>query len=176
MKIQLREEREEDLPIVKALIEKAFDGLPFSDGTEGRMVERIHKAPYFIPELSIVAICDDQIVGHILFTPVKIKGEHTDVTSLALAPMSVLPGYQKQGIGKALIKEGIKVATKLNFDSIVVLGHAEYYPKFGFRNASHYGVLCPLDVPDDYFMVLELNPGSLNDVFGMVVYPEEFFE
>lgn len=176
MDLLIRKETPEDYSDVKVLIEKAFRGLSFSNGSEGRMVERIRKTAYFIPELSLIAIHNNQIVGHILFSPIHIKGEKASFPSLALSPLSVLPEYQKMGIGKALIEEGLIKAKKLNFESVIVMGHSEYYPRFGFHKASDFGILCPLDVPDEYFMALELKPDSLQKVSGMVSYPEEFFE
>ena len=96
--------------------------------------------------------------------------------SLALAPMAVIPEFQKQGIGTKLIKKGIEQAKELGFDSIVVLGHKEYYPKFGFIRASNWSIKCPFEVPDEAFMAIELTERAFEDKAGTVKYPDEFME
>ncbi|WP_455367207.1 GNAT family N-acetyltransferase, partial [[Eubacterium] cellulosolvens] len=115
------------------------------------------------------------IVGHILFSKIKIRGEK-DHETLALAPMAVLPKFQKQGIGGKLIREGLNKARELGFDSVIVLGHNEYYPRFGFERASKWNITCPFEVPDEAFMAIELNPGALSVKAGIVEYPKEFSE
>ncbi|WP_262429174.1 GNAT family N-acetyltransferase [Paratissierella segnis] len=95
---------------------------------------------------------------------------------MALAPVSVLPEYQDRGIGTNLINKSINIAKKLGYKSVIVLGHENYYPRFGFKPASKWGIKAPFDVPDESFMALELNDGSLDGVTGTVVYAKEFFE
>ena len=90
--------------------------------------------------------------------------------------MAVLPEYQKSGIGKKLMNKAIERARELGYKSIVVLGHEKYYPKFGFEKASKYGVKAPFEVPDEAYMILELLPGGLNGVSGIVEYSKAFFE
>lgn len=116
------------------------------------------------------------MVGHILFTKVFIQSEGVNKESLALAPMAVLPGMQREGIGKQLIKSGLEKAGNLNYESVIVLGHAEYYPYFGFKPASGYGITAPWKVPDEVFMVLELEENTLSGVQGLVNYAQAFME
>jgi predicted N-acetyltransferase YhbS len=95
---------------------------------------------------------------------------------LALAPVSVVPEHQNKGIGSALISESLKIAKEIGFKSVIVLGHDKYYPRFGFKPASTWGIKAPFDVPDEFFMALELGDGALEDISGTVVYSKEFFE
>jgi len=148
--------------------------LAFCQKNEGQLILRLRGTKKFIPELSLVAEIDSRIVGHILFYPIQIKGDDQVFPSLALAPMAVLPEFQKQGIGSQLVREGLKRARKLGFKSVIVLGHAAYYPRFGFEPASRWGVQPPFEVPDDVFMALELVKDGLKDIQGRVEYPPEF--
>jgi len=149
--------------------------LAFQQENESKLIEKIRKGENFVPELSLVAEIDDEIVGHILFSKINIIGDAI-FESLALAPMAVIPEFQKQGIGGKLIKKGIEKAKELGFDSIIVLGHKEYYPKFGFQKASKWGIKCPFDVPDEVFMAIELANKALENKAGTVKYPKEFME
>lgn len=170
----LRTERPEDYDQVEELIRLAFEKEEMSDHQEHDLVRRLREAPDFIPELSLVCEVDDQLVGHILFTKIKIVADHQITDSLALAPVSVLPKYQNRGIGSKLIEEGHRRALALGFNSIVVLGHAAYYPKFGYQKSSTYGIQLPFEVPDENSMIIELKPGSLKCQSAKVVYPEAF--
>jgi len=150
--------------------------LAFGQKNEGQLILRLRGTKKFIPGLSLVAEIEGRLVGHILFYPIEIRSEGKVFPSLALAPMAVLPEYQKQGIGSRLVKEGLKKARKLGFKSVIVLGHAAYYPRFGFEPASRWGIRPPFEVPDDVFMALELVREGLKGVQGVVVYPPEFSE
>jgi len=134
MKITIREEKEDDYKNVYNVNRMAFQ-----QEDEGKLIERIRKSKNFIPGLSLVALVDGDIVGHILFSKIKIIGNSVFET-LALAPMAVIPELQKQGVGERLIHRGIEKAKEMGFDSIIVLGHADYYPKFGFRRASTWSI------------------------------------
>jgi Predicted acetyltransferase len=149
--------------------------LAFQQEDESKLIEKIRKGENFIPKLSIVAEIDNRIVGHILFSKIKIIGD-SDYESLALAPMAVIPEFQRRGVGSELIKNGLDKAKKLGFDSIIVLGHKEYYPKFGFQRASKWGIKCPFEVPDEVFMAIELTEKALEGKAGTVEYPDEFNE
>ena len=149
--------------------------LAFQQENEGKLIAKIRKSENFIPELSIVAELDNRIVGHILFSKIKIAGD-SDYESLALAPMAVIPEFQKKRIGSELIKKGMDKAKELGFDSIIVLGHKEYYPKFGFQRASKWDIKCPFEVPDEVFMAIELTEKALEGKAGTVKYPDEFNE
>lgn len=170
MDIKIRKEEEKDYKKVYEV-----HRLAFQRENESKLIEKIRKGENFVPELSLVAEIGNEIVGHILFSKIKIIGNSV-FESLALAPMAVIPKFQKQGIGGKLIKKGFEKAKRLGFDSIIVLGHKEYYPKFGFQRASKWSIKCPFEVPDEVFMAIELTKKALERKAGTVKYPEEFME
>ncbi|UZR97512.1 GNAT family N-acetyltransferase [Chondrinema litorale] len=174
MKIVIRQEISEDHKAVFELIEKAFKDEAYSDHTEQFLVERLRKSKAFVPALSILTEVDNKIVGHILLTKVKIKNGDEEFDSLALAPVSVLPDYQRKGVGKKLIEQAHQKAKELGFQSVLVLGHEEYYPKFGYQQANNFGIKFPFDVPAKNCMAIELIQNGLSGVSGTVEYPVEF--
>ncbi|MHC1775411.1 MAG: GNAT family N-acetyltransferase [Lentimicrobium sp.] len=151
-----------------------LNDLAFGQPGEGKLVEALRTNPLFIKGLSLVAIINGQVVGHILFFPVLIRSNNKVFRSLVLAPMSVLPGFQGKGIGSALVYAGLDEATAGKFDSVVVLGSWDYYTRFGFKPACGFGIVPPFEAPDDVFFALELRPDGLSGVNGMVEYPGEF--
>ncbi len=173
--LKIRQEVPSDYDAVIALTAKAFETMPFSEGDEDKLVDRLRKAPTFIPELSLVAELDNQLVGHILFTPMVIDNGQQQFKSLVLGPVSVLPEFQKQGIGGQLIVAGHQKARDLGFQSVILIGHPEYYPRFGYKKASTWGIKTLIPLPsDDVFMAVELTENALSGVSGMVVFPPEF--
>jgi putative acetyltransferase len=121
--------------------------------------------------LSLVATLNDRVVGHIMYSPVSVGG---NVTGAALGPMAVLPEYQRQGIGSKLIEAGNQKLKDAGCPFIIVVGHADYYPRFGFRPASEYGIKCEWDVPNDVFMLLVLDEAKMKNVSGLAKYRHEF--
>lgn len=132
----------------------------------------------FIPELSLIALEKDntKIVGHNLLSQIKINNNNQVAESLALAPVSVLPDYQNKGICKLLVQEALEEAKKLGYHSVIVLGHPEYYPEFGFKKASLWGIKAPFEVPEEALMAIELHENALDKVSGVIEYPNIFFE
>ncbi len=169
MKIDIRQETSNDFDAVEVLLISAF-----GKEDEARLVTKLRHSEAFIPALSLVAEVDNRILGYILLTKVKVKNVDNEYDSLALAPVAIVPEYQKQGIGSQLIIEGLKRAKALGNDSVIVWGHKEYYPKFGFKPALDYDILCPLPTHQDYLMALALKPDGLKNVSGKVIYPKEF--
>jgi len=169
MNIQIRPEHKNDYSSISMI-----NDLAFGQETEGILIEKLRKKKDFIKELSLVACMGNEIVGHILFSKIVIKNNEEEFPSLALAPMSVLPELQGLGIGSQIIKKGLQKAAKLGFESVIVLGHDKYYPRFGFSPASSFQITCPYEAPDANFMALELKKGSLDQISGCVVYPKEF--
>ena len=174
--LTIREEEIKDYNEVEKVVEESFKTAEFSDKDEHNLVRRLRKSSEFVKELSLIAEDENKILGYVLLTKALIKGESTSYETLALAPLAVLPEYQKSGIGKNLMNKAIERARELGYKSIVVLGHENYYPKFGFEKASKYGVKAPFEVPDEAYMILELLPGGLNGVSGIVEYSKAFFE
>ncbi len=175
MNMLIRQEIPEDFESVYRLVEVAFRDMPFATHHEQDLVVRLRKSEAFVPELSLVAVADRKIVGHILFTKIAIKAEEKMHVSLMLAPLSVLPEMQGKGIGSRLILEGHGIARALGFASVILVGHPQYYPRFGYLRAGGFGIRLPINVPEEAFMARELAEKALADVRGMVEFPGEFF-
>ena len=120
--------------------------------------------------------CNDncEILGHIAFSPVRIGAATSGNAALALAPMAMHPRVQRQGIGSRLVTAGLAQATALGAPLVIVLGHPEFYPRFGFVPASPLGILCPFEAPPEAFMVRELKPGAIAAHHGTVRYHPAF--
>ena len=174
MTLIIRPETPADYARIYEITEAAFRDLDVSDHTEQDLVNRLRDSAAYIPELALVAELNGEVVGHILFTRASIVGSDRSWETLVLAPVSVAPPHQKCGIGGRLIRAGIQIAREMGFDSINLVGHAEYYPRFGFVRASRYNIRVPFDVPDDVFLIQELRPGALNGVSGVIHYAPEF--
>ncbi|MDV2991132.1 MAG: N-acetyltransferase Eis [Chroococcidiopsis sp. SAG 2025] len=148
--------------------------LAFGREDEARLVDNVRQLANFNPKLSLVAIEGDRLVGHILFSEIAIVSPQGEVTALALAPLAVLPQFQNQGIGSQLVRAGLKQCQILGYKIVIVLGHPNFYSRFGFAPAINKGLRSPFSVPDEIFMVLELVPGALIGVSGMVTYSSPF--
>ena len=172
--VEIRQELAGDWKRVEEVVEAAFRGEEMSDGTEQLLVARLRGSAAFVPDLSLVAEVEGQIVGHVLVTRIVVREGEQAHGSLALAPVSVEPEWQGRGIGGRLIEAAHEVARKMGFGSVVLLGHAGYYPRFGYRKAIDFGIRLPFEVPDENCMAVELTPGALDGVSGMVEYPPEF--
>ena len=165
----IREEQSDDVAAIRRVILEAFDG-----PAEADLVDKLRANGKFA--LSLVAELDGQVVGHILFTEVAIEDAEPCPRALGLAPLAVLSQFQRRGVGSALMRRSLERCREMGHDAIVVVGHAEYYPKFGFLPASRYGLRCEYEVPEDVFMALELRAGALQGIEGLVRYQTEFGE
>lgn len=165
--IVVRTEKTEDHESVRRVNELAF-----GRRNEADLVEALRENAR--PSVSLVAVVDEQVVGHIFFSPVSIETETDTFTAMGLAPMAVLPSHQNQGIGSQLVRVGLKECQRIGEDIVVVLGHPNYYPRFGFVPASLKGLRSEYDVPDEVFMVAELKPDALAGRSGLVKYHPEF--
>jgi len=166
--INIRLERPEDVPQVRGIHERAF-----RQPTEADAVDRLRQA---CPDaLSLVAEDDGRIVGHILFTPVVIESPKRKVQGMGLAPMAVLPVCQRQGIGSKLVEHCLKILRERGCPFVIVLGHPEYYPRFGFVPASTYKIISQWEnVPDESFMIIVFDEEILQGVSGVARYRDEF--
>jgi putative acetyltransferase len=162
-RIQIRQERPDDATAVREVNRRAF-----GQDLEGQIVDALRSNGGVL--LSLVATLDSRVVGHILYSPATIG----DVTGAALGPMAILPEHQRHGIGSRLIEAGNGRLKADGCPFIIVVGHAEYYPRFGFRPANTYGVRCEWDVPDDVFMVAVLDEAKMHGVRGTATYRPEF--
>jgi putative acetyltransferase len=166
--ISIRNETGPDVAAVASVNRAAF-GRP----EEAALVDAIRGAPGAV---SLVAVDGNTVVGHILFTPVTIEQMDAGMRAAGLAPMAVAPERQRQGIGSRLVVSGLDACRAAGYDLVVVLGHPEFYPKFGFVTAASAGLRCEYDVPSEAFMVAELRRGSLARAGGLVQYLPEFSE
>lgn len=163
----IRAESKADYPAIRLVNELAFDRT-----NEADLVDALRA--YVSPLISLVAVEDDQVVGHILFSPVLIESESSGFTAMGLGPMSVLPEHQNCGIGSSLVQEGLKECTRIGHQIVFVVGHPEYYPRFGFISAKQNGFSCEFAVPDEVFMVAELKLGAMSGWRGLVKYHPAF--
>lgn len=164
--LKIRPEQSHDLNAVCLVNERAFGGREEAD-----IVKGLHRAKADV--VSLVAEVGPKVVGHILFSPVEVE-QANGKRVVGLAPMAVAPDHQRQGIGNQLVREGLARCRAAGIDGVVVLGHAEYYPPFGFVPAVRFGLRCEYDVPADVFMAIELTPGALRGVSGLVRYHAAF--
>jgi putative acetyltransferase len=162
--IEIREERSDDVMAVRDLNRRAF-----GQDQESNIVDALRANGAAL--LSLVATVNDQVVGHIMYSPVSVGGK---AEGAALGPMAVVPEFQRQGIGSKLIEAGNRKLKDSGCPFILVVGHADYYPRFGFRPASEHGIQCEWDVPDDVFMLLVLDEPKMESVTGLAKYRHEF--
>jgi putative acetyltransferase len=162
--IEIREERPDDMAAVRDLNRRAF-----GQDQESNIVDSLRADGAAL--LSLVATLNDRVVGHIMYSPAIIAG---NVTGAALGPMAVVPECQRQGIGSKLVEAGNRKLKDSGCPFILVVGHADYYPRFGFRPASAHGIKCEWDVPDDVFMLLVLDEAKMEGVSGLANYRHEF--
>ena len=146
--------------------------LAFAGPTEACLVDRLRGSP---GSISLVATDAGGVVGHILFTAARIIGAGADVRVSGLGPMAVSPSRQRNGIGSELVWHGLEACRIVGYAAVVVVGHPEYYPRFGFRRGSDFGLSCQFEVPDEVFMAAELHAGALSGG-GEVRYAPEFSE
>lgn len=151
----IRDERSDDVATISRIHEDAFE-----TQAEARLVELLRNE--LAVRVSLVAQLGGAVVGHVLFTPVTLAGR-ADPLVLALGPVAVASSYRRQGIGQQLCRSGIQRCRELGVAGVVVLGHPEYYPRFGFVPSTRFGVDSDYDVPPEVFMALELTPGAFAD-------------
>jgi len=166
MVIEIRTEKSEDCAAIQRINEAAFGG-----SKEANLVEMLRQADKVC--LSLVAIQHGQPVGHILFSPVTIADTRDDFPAIGLAPLAVLPPFQRMGIGSKLVRQGLLDCKREGYRVVVVLGDPHYYARFGFLRASDH------QLDNEYhayeaFMALELQDGALQEVRGLVKYAPEF--
>ncbi len=165
--ITFRRERPEDEAGIRRVNEEAF-----SQPGEADLVDALRRRDAC--RVSLVADENGLIIGHILFTPVTIEETKPAPDAVGLAPLAVLPPYQRKGIGANLIRLGLEECRKDGGEIAVVLGHPTYYPCFGFQPAHLFGIRCEFEVPEEAFMVLPLREGELDGRGGFVRYLPEF--
>jgi putative acetyltransferase len=164
--MRIRPETAADRAAVRAVNVAAFD-----TALEADLVETLRGKG--VPLISLVAEVAGEVVGHILFSPVSLEG-HSHLSVMGLGPMAVAPQHQRKGVGTALVSEGLDAARRVGCHAVVVIGHAHYYPRFGFVPASRHALRCGYGVPDDVFLVIELEEAALRAASGLIRYDEAF--
>lgn len=162
----IRGEKENDREAVFAV-----NVLAFKAPAEATLVDVLREQAS--PVVSLVAEDNGIVVGHIMFSPVYLSG-YPELNVMGLAPMAVAPEHQRKGIGSALVRAGLEQCRQLGFVAVVVLGHPEYYPRFGFSPSSRFGIDSDYKVPEEVFMAMELEPESLSGKTGRVKYHVAF--
>lgn len=165
----IRQEKPQDYEKVFQLIKEAFATAEHADGNEQDLVAALRKSEAFIPELSLVAERNGELAGHILFTKAKVGDDEV----LVLAPLSVKPDCQRQGVGTALMMEGHRIAREMGYQYALVLGSETYYPRVGYIPAKQLGIQVPEGIPSDNFMAVKLLENA-KPINGKVVYAKEF--
>lgn len=150
---------------------RQINSMSFDTAAEARLVDVLREQAR--PVISLVAEDEAGVLGHIMFSPVTLPG-FPDLVIMGLAPMAVVPRRQREGIGSALVRAGLEACRKTGAGAVVVLGHRQYYPRFGFVPSTRFGIGCEYDVPPDIFMALELEPGYLTGASGIVQYHPAF--
>ncbi|MEW6323455.1 MAG: N-acetyltransferase [Acidobacteriota bacterium] len=161
--IEIRDERPWDADAVRDVNCQAF-----GQDQEGRIVDALRAHGGVL--VSLVAVADGMVVGHIMFSPLTVGA----VAGAALGPMAVRPDHQHRGIGSRLVEQGIERLRRDGCPFIVVIGHPEFYPRFGFEPAGAMGLQCEWEVPADAFMVAVLNPEVRGALAGVATYRPEF--
>ena len=167
--VSIHLETPKDVDSIRNVNEQAF-----GQAAEATIVDKLRNRNALT--LSLVATKDNEVVGHIAFTKVTIESEDSSFEAIALAPMAVLPAYQRKGIGSQLVNAGLEECRRLGQEIVVVLGHPDYYPRFGFILAKQKGIKCEFEVPDEAWMILELTEGILAGRTGTVKFQPEFQE
>ena len=167
--VSIRPETSKDVDSIRYVNEQAFGQI-----TEAAIVDKLRNRNALT--ISLVATENNEVVGHIAFSPVVIESESSSFKAIALAPMAVLPAYQRKGIGSQLVRAALEECRRLAHETVVVLGHPDYYPRFGFVLAKPKGIACEFEVPDEAWMILELQEGALAGRTGTVKFQPEFQE
>jgi putative acetyltransferase len=165
----VREELPEDIDAIRLVNIQAFDRTEEAD-----VIDKLRENCSDL--LSLVAVRQNEIVGHTLFSPAIVEGEDRTTRGMGLAPVAVRPDCQRRGIGSELIRAGIAELKSRRCPLVIVLGHPQYYPRFGFERASLYGIRSEWQVPDEAFMILILNESETRKIAGVAKYRPEFAE
>lgn len=167
--MNIRPEQPEDGAAIHQVVEAAFGRVAEAD-----LVDKLRAHGKSV--VSLVAEIEGQVAGHILFSEVTVETNPRNRKIIGLAPLAVAPAQQRAGIGAQLTRAGLAACRAAGYDAAIVLGHPEYYPRFGFVPASRFGITCEYDVRDEVFMALELTEGALADCHGLARYQAEFNE
>ncbi len=168
--IEIRKELQSDYGAVRDINDQAF-----GQSEEGLIVDKLRESCE--EAISLVALSDGKIAGHIFFSPVTIETRAGTIKGMGLAPMAILPELQNLGIGSKLVTEGLRILREKKYPFVIVLGHERFYPRFGFKKASDFGLKCQWEgVPDEAFMVIIFDSAVMHNISGVARYRDEFNE
>jgi putative acetyltransferase len=167
--ISIRQEKPEDIPLIYSVHEQTF-----KRDAEAKLADKLRQT--CADHLSLVADDNGTIAGHIMFTPVLIKNGK-EIQGMGLAPMAVLPSRQRRGLGTLLVKTGLQILQDKGCPFVIVLGHPDYYPRFGFQPASRFNIKSQWEgVPDEAFMILVMDEKVMSNVSGTALFSDKFNE
>lgn len=169
--VTVRPETVADYPAVRDVVNQAFAN---DDEGEADLIEALRAEPSHTPEVSLVAVLDGTIVGHIIFSEARIETDAGVIAAKALGPLAVHPDVQQRGVGSQLVKEGLEACRRLGYRVSVVIGHSSYYPRFGFTRGRPLGIEMVLGRREESRMVMALEPGALDGVRGTVYFSPVF--
>ena len=161
--MDIRDERPADVRSIRLVNRRAF-----GRDQEANIVDALRSNGATL--LSMIAVDEDDVVGHVMYSPVTIG----ELTGAGLGPMAVVPEHQRQGLGSDLVTASLERLRRAACPFVVVVGHPGFYPRFGFKPASLYGISCEWPVPDEVFMINVLDPLHMPTVRGMARYRPEF--
>ncbi|RXK47059.1 N-acetyltransferase [Enterococcus faecalis] len=176
--MQIRKIDKKDFSIVSKMIRESFEHTEHGYGNEAELVDKIRASTTYIPALEMVAVDNDNsIIGHGLLSEVEIiDSDNVAHVGLVLAPLDVAVNHQNKGIGSKILIELEKAATEMHYRFISILGHPNYYPRFGYVLASKYNIKTPFDISDELFMIKTLYEGALDSISGTIKYSDAFNE
>ena len=170
--VGIRPETVDDYDAVRRVHTSAFGG-----PAEANLVDALRRTDAYIPSLSRVAVLNGDVIGHVLYSRAGIEADGTHRDALALAPLAVLPTHQRSGVGTLLMRESLQACKQEGHRIVIVLGHPEYYRRFGFRPAHLFGIRAPFPLSKpDVLMALGLTPGALDEAKGLVRYARPFYD
>ncbi|MDR1462578.1 MAG: GNAT family N-acetyltransferase [Azoarcus sp.] len=170
----LRLARPDDHPAIEKIGYEAFKNAPHASGGEALLAHRLRDEPAFVRELDFVAEIAGNVIGNIMYTKSKVADASREWETLTFGPISVLPAYQRRGIGAALIAHTLELARAMGFRAVIIFGHEKYYPRFGFENAEKYGITTPDGKNFSAFMALPLYKGALDGIRGQFMHAPIF--
>jgi len=164
----IREESPAEYPLIYDFVREAFKTARVSNGEEQDFVRKLQTSDRYIPSLSLVAVENGRIIGHVMLSKIQIKSKERPFESLLLAPLSVAGTHRNQGVGSSLVKTAFETAKWMGYTSVLIVGNPAYYSRFGFRSAKSFGITSAESLPENVFMACELVPDSLKGVSGTV--------
>ncbi|MBU0607425.1 MAG: N-acetyltransferase [Armatimonadetes bacterium] len=168
--MDIRTERPEEFPLIYELVQAAFETAHVASGDEQNYVDRLRASDAYLPELSLVAEDEGELIGHIMLSRTHLVTDAGNFPTLLVAPVSVAPARQNQGVGTRLMQEAMRLAREAGHTSAILVGDPAYYHRFGFRTAAEFGIRSTQGIPDENVMVCELAPGALDGAAGTITF------